>query len=92
MTDMRGFWQVSDDVPPEVFQAFTKDCPRDDCCMSARTGETTCAGTWNHYNKDGQKIITDRNRFTIHVCCSECWMYAKVNDKGEISDKQYVGS
>ena len=71
--ELDGLWQTSDDVPPEIIQAATKDCKKDDCILSARIGMTTCAGRSSYYTKQGEKAIWNKNSMTVSVCCGKCW-------------------
>lgn len=85
-----GFWQMQDNVPKEVIQAFTKTCKRDDCCVSYRVQETTLAGVSDWYDKQGNHHIEDRNRFTGTMCCRTCWRSGLINHNGEMLE-EYPG-
>lgn len=80
----KGFYQVSDKVPSKVVTTATKTCDRDDCCLSARVGETTLMATVNYYNKDGLMQIEDNNRFTADLCCRKCWLWWVVDNNGNV--------
>lgn len=82
------YWQVSDDVPYTVITTASQECQRDDCELSARIGGTTCMGVWNHYDKFGNKIITDRNRFDCYLHCRQCKTGWRVDNNGKILEKK----
>jgi len=74
--ELGAYYQTSDDVPAHVIQEFTQYCSNPDCRISARISMTTLAGALagvsSHYNRDGQKVIEDRNRKAIVLCCITC--------------------
>jgi hypothetical protein len=82
-----GFWQVQDKVPASVIQHFTKNCKREDCCISYRVRETTLAGFSDWYDKQGNFHIEDRNRFTGTICCCKCWRSGLINSMGEMLEE-----
>lgn len=93
MQKKRGYpyWQMQDNVPASVIQGFTKTCEREDCRVSFRMGESTLGGVQNWYDKQGNHIIEDRNRFTGTVCCGKCWRSGVINDDGEMLE-EYPGT
>lgn len=81
--ERKGYWIVSDKVPSKTIQGVTKSCNRQDCNLSARIGETTLMGVANYYNKEGQMIIHDPNKFTADLCCLTCGKTWAVNQDGK---------
>jgi hypothetical protein len=64
---------TSDRVPSEVITSITKNCDRDDCCLSIRIGETTCVSTSDYYDKQGILRIHNNNSFNAKSTCKNCW-------------------
>lgn len=89
MSFRRGFCQVSDKLPKNVITACTDSCDKDNCCLSARIGTTTCAGVSEYYDKNGELIIRNTNSFDVSICCKTCWTHWYVNvSYGEVSSMQ----
>ena len=78
------FYQVSDPIPSKIIQTVTRLCESEKCMISARIGETTCMGSSSYYDKDGILQIDDPNRFTVELCCGECWKGWLVDNQGNI--------
>lgn len=79
-----AYYQVSDKVPSKVIRGVTSICQREDCCLSARIIMTQLGGTTSNYNKNGDMIIEDHNKFTAAVTCKSCWKGYVVNQDGEL--------
>ena len=85
-TLMYYFWQTQDKCPPDVIKSFTSDCPRQDCMVSFRIEKTTLAGTSDYYDKQGNLIINDKNRFTGKICCCKCWRGGPIDNIGNYTE------
>lgn len=81
------YYQVSDNVPSKIIRTATESCKSEDCQISARFNETTCAGVTNYYNKEGSMQIEDNNRFTVELCCGKCYRGWTVDQNGNILDE-----
>lgn len=87
------YWQMQDNVPASVIQGFTKTCKHEDfdaCRVSFRMGESTLAGVANWYDRQGNHIIQDNNRFTGTICCSKCWRSGVIDNNGNMLE-EYPG-
>jgi hypothetical protein len=84
MNDSPKFYQVSDKVPSYIITSVTNSCDREDCCISARMGESTTAGTSEHYDFYGVLRVSNPNRFTANLCCKSCWKSWTVDNEGKI--------